>query len=203
MNFKKGHKPWNKGKKWTEMSGKNNPMFGTVSPMRGKKLTAEQKQKISNSKIGKKRPDMVGKKYSLGKTPWNKGKKVGKGSSTSFKKGLVPWNKGKKWERMTREKNPNWKGTASLHAQIRKCFEYRQWRSDVFQRDNYTCTWCGEEKGGKINADHIKEFNVITRENNVKTVEDALTCEELWNINNGRTLCIKCHKIRHSKKVNL
>jgi len=24
--------------------------------------------------------------------------------------------------------------------------------------------------------------------------EEALSCDELWNINNGRTLCIGCHK---------
>ena len=30
-------------------------------------------------------------------------------------------------------------------------------------------------------------------ENNIKTLEEAENCEELWNINNGRTLCYPCH----------
>lgn len=33
-----------------------------------------------------------------------------------------------------------------------------------------------------------------------KTLEDAENCEELWNINNGRTLCKSCHIKRHKIK---
>lgn len=28
-----------------------------------------------------------------------------------------------------------------------------------------------------------------------KNNEDALMCEEFWNLNNGRTLCKNCHKL--------
>jgi hypothetical protein len=30
--------------------------------------------------------------------------------------------------------------------------------------------------------------------NNIKTLEDALDCEELWSVDNGTTLCRVCHK---------
>jgi hypothetical protein len=29
---------------------------------------------------------------------------------------------------------------------------------------------------------------------NIVNYSYAVNCEELWNINNGLTLCIKCHK---------
>jgi hypothetical protein len=38
-------------------------------------------------------------------------------------------------------------------------------------------------------------FSEILKEYNVKTLDDAHKCKELWDINNGRTLCINCHKL--------
>lgn len=92
------------------------------------------------------------------------------------------------------EKNFRWKGGITpLVLVIRHCFQYRQWRSDCFTRDNYTCQICGL-RGGILNADHYpKMFTEIFHENNIKSLEQALECEEFWNINNGRTLCRECH----------
>ena len=92
------------------------------------------------------------------------------------------------------EKGSNWKGgRTKLGGIIRKCFKYRQWRSDVFTRDNFTCILCGK-KGGWLEVDHYpKKFSKILDEYQIKSLEEALNCEELWNINNGRTLCLKCH----------
>lgn len=90
-------------------------------------------------------------------------------------------------------KNHQWKGGITpLVQQIRHCFKYRQWISDIFTRDDYTCQKCWA-RGGRLNAHHIKEFNIIFKENQIKTLEEALLCEELWNINNGITFCKECH----------
>lgn len=92
------------------------------------------------------------------------------------------------------ERSANWKGGATRLSQLaRSCYRYRQWRSDVFQRDNFTCVECGHESKGDIEADHIKPQRAIIRDNNLKTSDEIANCEELWNINNGRTLCKPCH----------
>lgn len=91
--------------------------------------------------------------------------------------------------------NPNWAGgSRDIYKQIRSSFEYKLWRKQVFKRDNYACVFCGDSKGGNLEADHIKPFAVLLREFNINIFEEALECEELWDINNGRTLCKSCHK---------
>jgi len=145
----------------------------------------------------------TGLKYILKKenpTSFKKGKKV---SGNPFPKGHSPWNKGKKTNlhppntfkrgQYAKEKNVNWKGgITALVKQIRQSFKSRQWKSDIFQRDDYTCQECGS-KGVEIQAHHIKRFSLIISENHISTLEQALDCEELWNINNGLTLCKDCH----------
>jgi 5-methylcytosine-specific restriction endonuclease McrA len=73
-----------------------------------------------------------------------------------------------------------WRGGVSTeNERQRKSLEYRIWRKAVFERDNYTCIWCGI-RGGTLHADHIKPFSLFP--------------ELRFAIDNGRTLCIACHK---------
>lgn len=97
----------------------------------------------------------------------------------------------------TGDKQWNWKGGISflgkkLYKQIRKKRKYILWRKAIFERDKYTCQNCGEV-GKKLNADHIKPFSGIVKRNSIKNIKDMYKCKELWDINNGRTLCEKCH----------
>lgn len=71
--------------------------------------------------------------------------------------------------------------------------EYREWRRCVFERDGYICQICNQ-RGGTLNADHIKPYSIIIQETNITNIKEAIDCEELWDINNGRTLCVNCHR---------
>ena len=100
------------------------------------------------------------------------------------------------------EKSYLWKGGITLLTkQIRGCFEYRQWRSDIFTRDDFTCQECGK-RGCYFHAHHIKSFTSILQYYEITTIEEALECSELWNINNGITLCKKCHRKIHKEMIN-
>jgi 5-methylcytosine-specific restriction endonuclease McrA len=86
-----------------------------------------------------------------------------------------------------------WKGGYNpLPDRIRRLYEYRQWRSDVFTRDDWTCQICGHK--GYVQVDHIKSFRTLLIEYKIQSIEEALKCSEIWDINNGRTLCAPCHK---------
>lgn len=103
--------------------------------------------------------------------PWNKGTK---GSQ-------IAWNKGVPNPSFSGENNPMWKGgVTSINEKIRKSIEYKQWRTSVYVKDNYTCVECGNNRGGNLEADHIKQF--------------AFYPELRFDVSNGRTLCKECHK---------
>lgn len=93
--------------------------------------------------------------------------------------------------------NCNWKGGVTLLRDVvRKCTRYKEWRTQVFQRDNFICTQCSQ-RGGKLVAHHIIRFSKIMREYHITTFEEAIGCDPLWDIDNGITLCKKCHKQTH------
>jgi hypothetical protein len=81
------------------------------------------------------------------------------------------------------ERNPNWKGgRGQEHQRLRKTKKYFDWRTAVFTRDGFRCVICKVQGSRKnpIEADHIKPF--------------AYFPEYRFDISNGQTLCIPCHK---------
>lgn len=99
------------------------------------------------------------------------------------------------------ENHSGWRGGVTHErTKIRNCEQYREWRNLVFRRDEFICCHCGV-KGGQLNADHYpKTFSKIVNDNGIKKLEDALKCDELWDLGNGRTLCVPCHKETDSYK---
>ena len=98
------------------------------------------------------------------------------------------------------ERHYNWKGgVTKLGHKIRHSAKFYQWRKDVFSRDNWTCVWCNQ-RGVELHPDHIKKLSLIVQEHQIQTMIQAYDCIELWDVNNGRTLCVKCHGIRHNCK---
>lgn len=133
------------------------------------------------------------------------GKKRGSPSAETLRKrsesmkGKNTWAKGRKHtlvQRLAKSKRQmgknasNWQGgkTAEL-KKVRNSFEYKLWRTAVFERDDYTCRFCSK-RGGNMQADHIKPF--------------AYYPELRFAIDNGRTLCVECHRTTdtYSYKAN-
>ncbi len=192
-----------KRKLWIERkSGKNNPMFGTKRPDFA--LWCRQHSGEKSPNFGTKRPEhserMSGENnpmYDKHHTEETKqkqskikiGKYTGENNPLFGRTGESSPNFGR------RKENP----TTPLHQLIRNCFKYRQWRDDIYTRDDFTCQNCNK-RGGYLHAHHNKKwFSIILKENSITTLKQAENCAEIWSLNNGLTLCKKCHKKLHKK----
>ena len=185
--FKKGHTTWNEGipRRQTTKDKISEANKGK-QPRLGAKLSKETREKISKAHKGtgkkfKKYCEVCGKEFYVVES------RLRRRFCSRICAGKI------------KKEQSNWKGGITLlRHSIRTNFKSRQWRSDVFTRDNFTCQECGQI-GGRLNAHHRKSFSSILQYYEITTLEEALECEELWNINNGITLCKKCHKKLHKK----
>lgn len=91
----------------------------------------------------------------------------------------------KKWEKFKGENHWNYDLNKTDDERIleRNYPEYKEWRKNVFVRDDYTCQVCGV-KGGHINAHHMNGYHWAK--------------DERIDINNGTTLCDDCHNDFHN-----
>jgi hypothetical protein len=182
MKFVKGHTPWNKGKRTKIINIKKYCLFCHIKLVQKEKesntdfilrnycnnscstknqinyrkgiiMSQDQKDKIRQSNLGKKRNKETCERIKIA----NQGKNL-------------------------KEKHWNWKGgITSEHQKIRDSEEYKVWRLEVFQRDNWKCKKCN--KSGYLEAHHIENFNTNIE---LRTV-----------VSNGITFCYDCHKLFH------
>ena len=148
--------------------------------------------KLSKEHLEALRVANLGNKHSLGK------------KDSEETRRLKSVNSARYWLGKTGKQHAHWKDNKKnpLYLQIRQCFQYRQWRWDVYTRDNFACVLCGRSKevSGQLEADHFpKQFVEILNEYDIRTFDQAISCEELWNLNNGRTLCKQCHNPTRGK----
>ena len=160
-------------KLFSEMfSGKKNPMYGRINPGQSERM----KKNNPMSKISKeKRRKTLQHRMKLSQ-------------SKKKKNGIT-------------EENKIWnKFITPLNEKIRKTIEYREWRENIYKRDKYICQICQYCKGKILNVHHHKiKFSDIIIKNNITTLGKAKKCKELWDINNGITICKKCHEKIHKK----
>jgi len=91
---------------------------------------------------------------------------------------------------MKGENHYNWQGGKSEQRHLdMSSREYKEWRYQVFRRDEYTCRVCGNDKGGNLRAHHIREY--------------ANYPELKYVVDNGVTLCEACHKKVHYEGLDI
>lgn len=163
-------------------------MKGKNTWMKGRKLSEEIKMKISNSLKGV-------NVWSKGNVAWNKGIPFPEEAKEKMRKNNAhnkPWL-GKKRPKLSEETKRKISlalgGTGIPQRPTKRYYHlrdlrYMEWRGKVFQRDNWTCQTCGVR--GYVEPHHIKGW--------------AKYPELRYEVNNGVTLCLDCHKLTRRTK---
>lgn len=84
-----------------------------------------------------------------------------------------------------RETHWHWRGGKSDNRHKVRSPEYKAWVKSVFERDDYTCQGC-RVRGCILQAHHIKSW--------------AHYPDLRFDISNGQTLCVHCHKLTYNYK---
>jgi len=209
----KHHTEETKRKMSEVQKGEKNPNFG-------KSPSIETREKIKKANRGKHYSPHT--EFPKGIVPWNKGK-TGVYSEVTLRlmsENNARFNKGRSLPESTRRKiseatrgkyvSPETRdklskahridhGLTPLAEIIRRTVTYKLWRKAVFIRDRFQCQDCGRISG-RLNAHHPRPFVKLLEDYKITSYGQAIRTEELWDINNGITLCIPCHKKRHKKR---
>ena len=101
---------------------------------------------------------------------------------------------------------------APIQEAIHHLKEYKQWRNEIFTRDDYTCQKC-LKAGGVLHAHHVKRFSILFEQflkeyNQFNPLEEkhtlvrlAINYKPFWEAE-GITYCEECHKLEHKGDIN-
>lgn len=153
-------------------------------------MTEAGKERIRQSRLGKKWSDDVKKKISETKKANPTRYWLGKKHILETKKKISETKK-KSLTTIRGIKHHNWKGgVTSENMKVRGSLEYIIWREEVYKRDFWNCRICGIhcEKGNTV-AHHLDKFSDFP--------------ELRFIVSNGLTLCRKCHFKIESPIINI
>jgi hypothetical protein len=183
--IKKGYKP--KGEKVCECCGKIIVLYLKRDLIRKKFCSQKCRAKFNCIKYNLKPPRPTEETY----------KKIAKTLSLKMEAGLIPKppkptpeSRKKAALKIRGEKHFKWIKDRSKLKRSRFNNSFRNegpiasWRSSIFKRDQFTCQKCNQV-GGKLNAHHIKPW--------------ADFPELRFDMSNGVTLCVNCHREIHKK----
>lgn len=162
-----------------------NKLFGRKGGIKkGSKFSEVAKQNMKEGQL-------LSYKNGTRKAPWTGKKRPDiseRARDRMLGKELSSNTKQKLSEAHSKEKHWNWQGGVTKeNKRIRNSAKWKEWRKKVFERDNHTCQECGKV-GGYLEPHHI--FPIRSDK------------ENLFNTNNGITLCRPCHQKTIWKESN-
>ena len=94
------------------------------------------------------------------------------------------------------ENHWNYKGKGGrITRPIRTIAKYEKWRLEVFKRDDFKCVECKTDK--ELHIHHIEELSKMITKYIKQFGKLNVYADVFYQIDNGKTLCKKCHKNIH------
>jgi len=134
--------------------GDKNPMYGRRgenSPIRGRRPTTEELQKMSNANRGENHPN-YGKTLSV---DWCK--KIGDAQRGSHRSDETRKKQSKNHADFSGENNPNWQGGMSFEPYCNKFNDAK--KEEVREKHDRKCYLCGAPENGKRHSVHHTTYN--------------------------------------------
>lgn len=171
------HERWKDPMFQKEMSEKH---LGANNPNFGKTISDEQRHRLS----------VWGKGRTDGIVEILRAANLGKAKSEMTKAKISAANSG--------DKCYNWKGGITpVYRHIRGHSKYKEWCHALLEKHDYTDTFT-HKKGGRLSCHHIIPVNMLIRMYNIQTIEEAVQCSLIWDLNNGIVLLKSAHDRFHN-----
>jgi hypothetical protein len=128
---------------------------------------------------------------------------LGRKHSEEWVKKVQLKNLGKKRSQKIRDSrkgsgNPAWRGGITpLLTQIHNCNEMKEWKRAIIRRDNARDWFSGCNCSKKLEVHHIIRIKNLIEKYNITTIQEAISCKELWDTNNGITMFKTSHQAYH------
>lgn len=203
--YERKHPAWNKGLNGIHFSAKSEFKKGMVPWNKGNHV------RLSDAGFTKGHVPWNKGKKGVMPTPWNKGEKIDRTKYPHLGHHAEHTEEAK--AKMSAALLGKYRGDRSWHWQggktplvrlIRNHAKNAEWKLKVLERDEFKCQQC-LEKGGRLHAHHATYFSELLNDflvlhSCLSPINDctelfalALEYEPFWDVNNGITLCEKCH----------
>ena len=84
---------------------------------------------------------------------------------------------------------------------IRQTPRYQRWREEVQEKCGNKCQIDKSHADRYAEVHHLISLSKILKQNNIISIEGALGCRQLWDIDNGVVLCKECHDQMESSQI--
>ncbi len=96
-------------------------------------------------------------------------------------------------EEVQNKKQEEFQRKSDFMDRIRQTPRYQRWKEEVQEKCGNKCQIDKSHADRYAEVHHLVSLYKILKQNNIVSIEGALGCRQLWDIDNGIVLCKECH----------